>query len=164
MGIAYYPGCSLHALAHEYDQSARLVSERLGLDLQEVTDWNCCGATAAHSLDHKLTIGLSGRNLALVRDMKLNHVATPCAGCFSRLKTASLELKNPDHKESYNDLGIAFDGIDDIQVSHLLQVMIKDVGLEKIKHLPCQERLLAGQLFLHNSIFLQRFSCLSHIH
>jgi len=135
VSIAYYPGCSLHTLAHEYDQSARLVSERLGLDLREVTDWNCCGATAAHSLDHHLAIGLSGRNLTLVRDMKLNQVATPCAGCFSRLKTASLELKDPVKKHSYQDLGIAFEGVEDIQVSHLLQVMIEDVGLEKIKQL-----------------------------
>ncbi len=133
MGIAYYPGCSLHALAHEYDISARLVSERLGLDLLEVPDWNCCGATAAHSLDHKLALGLSGRNLALVKDMKLERVTTPCAGCFSRLKTASLALQEPGQRSSLQDLGISCAGAEGIQVSHLLQTMIEDVGLEKIR-------------------------------
>ena len=97
MDIAYYPGCSLHAMAHEYDISTRLVCERLGIQLHEIADWNCCGATAAHSLDHNLSIGLSGRNLAQVDDMKLNQVTTPCAGCFSRLKTAVGELKQDRH-------------------------------------------------------------------
>ncbi|MEQ8201668.1 MAG: CoB--CoM heterodisulfide reductase iron-sulfur subunit B family protein [Syntrophomonadaceae bacterium] len=133
MGIAYYPGCSLHALAREYDISTRLVSERLGLDLREVTDWNCCGATAAHSLDHKLAIGLSSRNLALVKDMKLDRVTTPCAGCFSRLKTASLELKDPGKKSSIQDLGIPCEGAGAVHVSHLLQTIVEEVGLDKIR-------------------------------
>lgn len=133
MGIAYYPGCSLHALAHEYDISARLVSERLGLDLHEVEDWNCCGATAAHSLDHKLAVGLSGRNLALVRDMKLGQVTTPCAGCFSRLKTASLEVQDQDKRKTLRELGIPLEGTEDVKVTHLLQTMTEEVGLDNIK-------------------------------
>lgn len=133
MAIAYYPGCSLHSMAHEYDMSARLVSERLGMDLQEVTDWNCCGATAAHSLNHKLAVGLNSRNLNIVKDMKLDKVTTPCAGCFNRLKTASLELKDPAMRKSLQDLGIAAEGAEAVQVSHLLQVMLEEVGLEKIR-------------------------------
>lgn len=133
MAIAYYPGCSLHSMAHEYDVSARLVSERLGIDLQEVSDWNCCGATAAHSLNHKLAVGLNSRNLNLVKDMKLDKITTPCAGCFSRLKTASLELKDPAMRESLKDLGIISEGAETVQVAHLLQVMLEEVGLDKIK-------------------------------
>lgn len=133
MAIAYYPGCSLHSMAHEYDISARLVSERLGIDLREVTDWNCCGATAAHSLNHKLAVGLNSRNLNLVKDMKLDKITTPCAGCFSRLKTASLELGDPAMRESLQDLGIISEGAEAVQVEHLLQVMLEEVGLDKIK-------------------------------
>lgn len=138
MAIAYYPGCSLHALAHEYDMSARLVSERLGLELQEVEDWNCCGATAAHSLDHKLALGLSGRNLALVRDMQLARVTTPCAGCFSRLKHASLEMQDPAKKQAVQALGIPCEGAEQVRVSHLLQTMVEEVGLDKIRELVVQ--------------------------
>jgi len=134
MDIAYYPGCSLHSMAHEYDQSTRLVCERLGIQLHEITDWNCCGATAAHSLDHNLSIGLSGRNLAQVDDMKLNQVTTPCAGCFNRLKTAALELKKATMQDEIEKMtGISIAGAKDVQVKHLLQLMIEQIGLEQIQ-------------------------------
>ena len=134
MDIAYYPGCSLHGMAHEYDISTRLVCERLGIELHEITDWNCCGATAAHSLDHNLAIGLSGRNLAQVDDMKLNQVTTPCAGCFSRLKTASGELKKTSMQDEIEKMtGITLAGAKGVQVTHLLQLMIEQIGLEQIQ-------------------------------
>ena len=56
MKVAYYPGCSVHGLAREYGQSIRLVCDRLGITLDEIEDWNCCGASAAHSIDHTLAI------------------------------------------------------------------------------------------------------------
>lgn len=94
MNIAYFPGCSQHGLARENDVSSRIVCRHLGINLQEIEDWNCCGATAAHSLNHLLAIALCARNLGLVEDMKLPKVTTACAGCFNRLKTASYEIKN----------------------------------------------------------------------
>ncbi len=92
MDIAYFPGCSLHSMAHEYDRSVHLVCERLGISLVEVEDWNCCGATAAHSLDHEVALGLGARNLSIVNRMGRDAVTTSCAGCFNRLKTAAHEL------------------------------------------------------------------------
>ena len=134
MDIAYYPGCSLHSMAYEYDSSTRLVCERLGIELHEIADWNCCGATAAHSLDHNLSIGLSGRNLAQVDDMNLKQVTTPCAGCFSRLKTASGELKKPSMQNEMEKMtGISLTGAKEVQVTHLLQLMIEQIGLEQIQ-------------------------------
>jgi Heterodisulfide reductase, subunit B len=76
VNVAYFPGCSQHGLAKENDLSSRIVCRRLGINLQEIEDWNCCGATAAHSLNHLLAIGLSARNLSRARDMGLeknNH-------------------------------------------------------------------------------------------
>jgi heterodisulfide reductase subunit B len=115
-------------MAHEYDISTRLVCEHLGIQLHEISDWNCCGATAAHSLDHHLSIGLSGRNLALVDDMKLNQVTTPCAGCFSRLKTATGELKKPSMQDEMEKMtGISLAGAKEVQVNHLHQLF--DFGI-----------------------------------
>lgn len=134
MHIAYYPGCSLHSMAHEYDVSTKLVCERLGIKLDEVKDWNCCGATAAHSLDHKLSVGLSSRNLAIVDDMNLKQITTPCAGCFSRLKTATAELANESMQKDMEKLtGTSMAGAKDVEVNHLLQVILNEVSLEKIK-------------------------------
>ncbi|MDO9534098.1 MAG: CoB--CoM heterodisulfide reductase iron-sulfur subunit B family protein [Bacillota bacterium] len=135
MDIAYFPGCSLHAMAHEYDTSTRLVCQRLGINLYEVPDWNCCGATAAHSLDHHLSVGLSSRNLALVKDMNLKQMTTPCAGCFNRLKTASVELKQNDDltAEIEKLAGISLTGAKEVEVAHTLQVIMEAVGMEGIK-------------------------------
>ncbi len=58
MKFAYYPGCSLHGTAREYDVSTRAVCNALGIELEEVPDWNCCGATSAHSIDQKLAHGI----------------------------------------------------------------------------------------------------------
>lgn len=134
METAYYPGCSLHALAHEYDISTRMVCDRLGIDLHEIDDWNCCGATAAHSLDHKLSIGLSALNLMKVDDMKLTQVTTPCAGCFNRLKVASGELKETSLQgEIEQTIGIPLAGAKDIKVTHLLQLITEQIGVDQVQ-------------------------------
>ena len=91
MRISYYPGCSLGATASDYSRSIAAVTQLLDVQLVEVEDWNCCGASAAHSLDHELSINLSARNLNLAEKAGLDVVA-PCALCFNRLKTAEKEL------------------------------------------------------------------------
>lgn len=92
--IAYYPGCSQKGMAGEYDRSSRIVCRHLGINLMEIEGWNCCGATSAHSLNHSLDVSLSARNLDLVREMNLDHVTSPCPGCFSRMKGSWFEMKN----------------------------------------------------------------------
>lgn len=89
--VGYYPGCSLEASARDYAESIAGVAELLGLKLVEVEDWNCCGATAGHSLDHRATLNLGGRNLALAAAGP-QPLLVPCALCFNRLKAAQAEL------------------------------------------------------------------------
>ncbi len=93
---AYYPGCSLHGTAKEYDRSARLVCQALGLELREVEDWNCCGASSAHMVSRWLALSLPARNLQLVEKMGLETMTVPCAACYARLKDVSYELKDPE--------------------------------------------------------------------
>ncbi|MFZ1508514.1 MAG: heterodisulfide reductase-related iron-sulfur binding cluster, partial [Anaerolineae bacterium] len=62
---AYYPGCSLHGTATEYADSTELVCQALGIELHELDDWNCCGASSAHAVNPWLALGLVGRNLHL---------------------------------------------------------------------------------------------------
>lgn len=130
MDIAYYPGCSLHGIAREYGRSAALVCRRLGIRLVEVEDWNCCGATAAHSLDRELTLGLSARNLSIVNRMCLDRVVTPCAGCASRLKSCSHELRKSKETRERMEERIGAPLAKLPEVSHLLQVMTESVGLK----------------------------------
>ncbi|HWP96696.1 MAG TPA: CoB--CoM heterodisulfide reductase iron-sulfur subunit B family protein [Syntrophomonadaceae bacterium] len=133
MNVAYFPGCSLHGMAKEYDISARLVCKHLGITLQEVEDWNCCGATAAHSMNHLLAVSLSARNLGQVRGMNLNQITTPCAGCFSRLKTASYEMRNNPTIAAQVESIIESPAPVEPEVSSLLQFLIEQIGLDEIK-------------------------------
>jgi len=95
--LGYYPGCSLHGTGRELDQSIRALAEVAGVDLVEIEDWNCCGATAAHSLNHDLAVALPYRTLALAEEQGLAEVVAPCAMCFSRLKGTTVRLaRDPD--------------------------------------------------------------------
>ena len=92
MKVGYFPGCSLHATAKELDLSLRAVAASLGVELEEIRDWSCCGASSAHATNHLLSIALSARNLALAEAQGLSRVMAPCAACFSRLATARHEM------------------------------------------------------------------------
>ncbi len=133
MRVAYYPGCSLHGLAKEYGISVEVACKHLGIDLKEIEDWNCCGATAAHSLNHELTVSLSARNLAIARDMNMDKVLAPCAGCFSRLKGASHELRN--NKALAAEIGeiIKAEPPVEPEVYNLVQYIMEEKGLDAVR-------------------------------
>jgi heterodisulfide reductase subunit B len=85
MKIGYFPGCSLHGSSREYDESLRAISPAIGIDLEEIPDWNCCGATAAHSTNRMLSLALPARSLALAERAGMTQVLVPCSACYSRL-------------------------------------------------------------------------------
>ena len=84
--FGYYPGCSLHGSGRELDMSIRALATAAGVELREIEDWNCCGATSAHNLNHDLAVALPYRVLALAEGQGMTTVVAPCASCFSRLK------------------------------------------------------------------------------
>ncbi|MFC1885409.1 CoB--CoM heterodisulfide reductase iron-sulfur subunit B family protein, partial [Thermodesulfobacteriota bacterium] len=100
MKFSYYPGCSLEGTAKDYAESILAVCRSLEIDLEEIPDWNCCGATAAHSIDHQASIALAARTLNLASRMPHNQMLVPCPMCFNRLKTASHVL-NSDQRDLY---------------------------------------------------------------
>ncbi len=132
MDVAYYPGCSVHSMAREYDQSARLVCRQLDLDLHEIDDWNCCGASAAHSFNRLLAAGLGARNLARVSQMNIDWVTSPCPACFTALKTASIELKENNELRGVVDGDAGGPNSLKIKVTHLLQLLTEEIGLDSI--------------------------------
>ena len=88
---AYYPGCSLHSTGSEYDVSFRAVCEKLGIEIEQIKGWICCGTSPAHSSSKLLSLALPFENLCLVEEMGMTDVVAPCASCFARLKTAAFE-------------------------------------------------------------------------
>jgi heterodisulfide reductase subunit B len=93
MRVTYYPGCSLEGTARDYSDSIHGLCESMEVELQEVPDWNCCGATAAHSIHHQASIDLPGRNLELAEQAGNPDMLVPCPLCFNRLKSAVHELE-----------------------------------------------------------------------
>ena len=119
MKVSYYPGCSLENTAVDYAASIAGITPLLGLELEEITDWNCCGATAAHSINHELALALPARNLMTAEKMGRDVVA-PCALCFNRLKVAEKALKNP----AGNPLGLSYQGA--IKIWDLLDYLTQE--------------------------------------
>jgi heterodisulfide reductase subunit B len=92
MKVGFYPGCSLEGSSREYAESLRAIAPIIGLDLAEVPDWNCCGASAAHNLNHKLSLALPARVLALAEKAGLDELLVPCSACYARLAMTRHEL------------------------------------------------------------------------
>ncbi|MBI4216272.1 MAG: CoB--CoM heterodisulfide reductase iron-sulfur subunit B family protein [Chloroflexi bacterium] len=120
---AYYPGCAVHASARDYAVSAQLVCQALGIELQEIKDWTCCGASSAHPTSHLLGLSLAARNLRLAEEMGLT-LTSPCPACTSRLAGARHELRDPAALAEVNDI-LGKDFGNTVGVEHLLQVLSK---------------------------------------
>ncbi len=97
--FSYYPGCSLHGTAKEYDRSLKLVAGKLSVELHEIQDWNCCGATAAHSTNEWLGLALPARNLQLAAKSDRALLA-PCAMCYNRMKVTQHELQDTAKRQT----------------------------------------------------------------
>ncbi|MCD6289523.1 MAG: CoB--CoM heterodisulfide reductase iron-sulfur subunit B family protein [Anaerolineae bacterium] len=140
MRYGYYPGCSLERNAIAYHQSAVAVAPQLGIELNEIDDWNCCGATEYSSIDLIPAYALIARNLALAeqqQDENGGQLVAPCSACFLNLSKADHYMAEaPDLAEKVNDAlsagGLHYDP-GSIQVRHLLDVIVNDVGYDAIK-------------------------------
>ena len=132
LNYSYYPGCSLHASAKEYDESTRGLFKALKIGLHEVPDWLCCGATPAHNVDELLSLSLCAKNFSLA-DAVSGDLAVACAACFSRLKTTQHRLKENDIKRKQVEHAIDAPVSLDKRVKHLLDILAKDFGLDRLK-------------------------------
>ena len=92
MTLGFYPGCSLKGSSREYAESVIALAKAFDISLQEIEDWNCCGATAAHNLDKDLSFALPARILSLAEKQGLTEIVVPCAACYSRLTVTHYEL------------------------------------------------------------------------
>lgn len=132
MKFAYYPGCTAGSTSVEYEESVQETAKFLGIELEEIPDWTCCGASSGHVIDHELSIALPSRNLALAEKMDLT-IAAPCPACSLRLKTAEYELqKDPALKKKIeDDIGMNLNL--SRKSKHFLEVLYNDIGISAIK-------------------------------
>ena len=131
---AYYPGCSLLSGAKEYDSSLRAVFARLGIALQEIDDWNCCGAVHADLANADAAITLPARSLALAETQGFTEIIAPCSGCYKNLRRASKAVDADKStrrmvNETLEEEGLALQG--HIEVKHPLYVLLNDYGADE---------------------------------
>lgn len=131
--VAYYPGCSLESTATEYDHSAKLVAEALGLKFVEPPKWICCGSSAAHRKDPEEAVRLPMQNLALVEQSGFDEVTMPCAACFNRHKYALYEWRHNDALRGPLAHAVQYEFQDKVKVNSLLETIYVRNGVEKIK-------------------------------
>ena len=95
--VGYYPGCALLGTGKEYDISIRKVNEFFDVELAEIEDWSCCGASSAHMTSFKMNVALNARNLILAEQQGFREVLAPCPLCSRvMLETHQLLTNNPD--------------------------------------------------------------------
>jgi len=125
----FYPGCSLEGTARDFHLSTMAVAKALGLELPELPGWICCGSTAAHQTDPLLALALPAKNLAAANG---ETVAVCCAACYSRLKAANHEIARDAkvRRQVADIIGADYDGR--TPVRHLLEILARDIGPEKI--------------------------------
>ncbi len=129
---SYFPGCSLHSTGLEYGLSTRAVFQHLALNLVELSNWNCCGASSAHSLNQSLGIALPARNIAIAQD-KFCDLVTPCAACYSRMKQADYLLQTDPNLRAEIEEIVGFEYSGEIAIRPGIAVLHEDCGLEKIR-------------------------------
>lgn len=158
MDLAYYPGCSLHASSQLYDIQCKMVFSNLGIELKEIEDWNCCGATAAAKTDDFLAIALPARNLGIADATGLSEIMIPCSSCYSRTLVSQKRIScDPELKKAINaELGQKVEG--KIKVSNILEVLRTKVDSGEISG-KAGKKLEGLKAACYYGCLLTRFPC-----
>ncbi|HUJ87385.1 MAG TPA: CoB--CoM heterodisulfide reductase iron-sulfur subunit B family protein [Burkholderiales bacterium] len=136
--VAYYPGCALEGSGGPYDRSTRALVDKLGLEMQDLSDWNCCGAMEVKNVHPMLQTYMSARNLAIASEkMGFDTVMAPCNGCYHNLKKAEYECAtSSETMQTVQELAHKADDPvykGDVRTVHLLEWLMEELGPEGIK-------------------------------
>ena len=129
---SYFPGCTSHSTAVEYDLSIKAVLKALGVSLVEIEDWNCCGAAAVHSMNKLLSLCLPARNIAMAQKTDLELVV-PCAGCFNMLKRTERALKTDPEMRREVESTVGFTYREDLKIRALVDMVVNGIGFGRIE-------------------------------
>jgi len=128
---SYYPGCTSSTTAVEYGLSAEAVCEALDIELIELEDWNCCGATSGHALSHELATALPGRNVAIAQAAGLD-MAIPCPACYQRCLAADQRFREDGVWRAEMEELLGFEYMGQARPRALLEIIGCDLDLEDI--------------------------------
>ncbi|NPB06570.1 MAG: disulfide reductase [Aquificae bacterium] len=134
--VAYFKGCALEGPARDYDASARLVAKALGLELDQLEDFNCCGSLHVKNLSFKASLLLGARNFSVARAQGHGALVAPCNGCSFALKRAERLLSDEGKLSELNRLleEAGERPVDELpQAHHLLEWLYNEAGPEEVK-------------------------------
>lgn len=136
MKIKYYPGCAQKNSAVNFEESSILAMQELGVELEELERWNCCGTVYSMTQDNLMLQMGAFRNLLRVEEEGENKLVTMCSMCYNTLKRANSFVKSSEknmkkindfmYKENHQYRGT-------VEVLHLLELLDKEIGYPKIK-------------------------------
>lgn len=135
--FVYYPGCSSQGSSKHLDESLRAIVPALGLEMEEIDDWNCCGTSVGNIGGGPLaTTALSARNLAKAEQQKATDVITGCAACYLNTHGNNEKIKadivlRGKVNESLAAADMSYEA--NLQVRHACEVIVNEVGIDKIK-------------------------------
>jgi len=149
-------GCAIPYRVSAYEISARKVSEKLGIELQEMPEYNCCGLPI-DPINHDFMLTLAARNLCVAERQGLN-IMTLCPGCAGTLRKVNKMLKEERNLRKLVNghlraIGLEFKGT--VEVRHLVQVLAEEVGFERIKE-SIQKPLDSLRVAEHNGCHVLR--------
>ncbi len=130
--VGYYPGCSLHSTAKEFDRSTRSTLAALGITPVEPEGWVCCGSTPSHRVDHHQATRLPLETLILLEQEGLKQVTLPCAACFNRFRAAARDLRLEPELKADLEREVGYSYNDSVQITSIIDVFVNTVGLEAI--------------------------------
>lgn len=136
MKYAYYPGCSAEGTAAAYDVTSRMIASALELEMEEIQDWNCCGATEYFSIDHLPAYALVARNLALIDPQETPQVIAPCSACYVNLKKVDENMGKYKQLNADVNEALAVGNLSytpgTVKARHFLDVVCNDVGCDAV--------------------------------
>ena len=134
-----YPGCSMESSARAYCDSLVAIKDKLEIELDEIHDWNCCGATEYLSINLIPAYSLIARNLALASQQAngTRTIVAPCSACYLNLEKADYYMAERPALGTKVNEALAAGGLHyepgSLEVRHLVDIIVNDVGLEKVK-------------------------------
>jgi heterodisulfide reductase subunit B len=132
LAVTYYPGCSLASTGRDYAESLAVMCERLGVELVELKDWTCCGASSGSLwLSHEAATALPALTLRQAAESQ-RPLFAPCAACYNRLKVAVRDLRR--EPELVKKLEATPEMLQ-VKVINTVELLRDVVGLERLREL-----------------------------
>lgn len=156
MEMAYYPGCSLQQSSGLLDVQSRRILGELGVNLIEIEDWNCCGATSAGKVDDFLAVAMPARNIGIAESDGFSEMVIPCSACYSRTLVAQQRLADDPELTSEINAELSKKVQGTLKVSSILEVLLDRIAAGALKG-KVQQKLKGLRPVCYYGCMLTRF-------